>query len=607
MKSKHPQAVQAVRKWISDRNLRPGASLPSAPVLAHEIGFSRLTTTLACNMLISGGLLKRNGYKLSVGGEIPVRAPISGEILVLSYLGGFSREIGRILTERGVRHRMVEISYMKHFNPVPVLRKFLAKKPAGVILWMAYWIEGLAPLLEKEKIPVVVCTDVAPPGLTFSTVGTDLSRGVEIALRHLFDLGHRHIAYLYRSDSTPLNREIEANFGKACQQLGISSSAIWRVGISHKEELREMLLERRKRHPEVTAFFTGGIIASLAATTFNVPRELSIVTLYELGGPLTSVSLRNGDSCIGLWACSELISRIQAVESGRPTPPPQHALFVPELVDLGSTASRAERRTSNFEQTMDADATGLELGVGSSKLDVRRSVLGVSPWESWSKRYAYLKKSRHHDWLQLDLSGFANHSMTREHGWLGSDPLLHFSPGLRTIHGVPFQVIEQNLNGGRAVVTFRSPQTHSTEEKELPVRMKLPVNGPVKVLYFLHGCGYARLTTFAEYIVHFTSRKGNAARIPLIPFGPAIQLARQRPCKLKPNLQDWWSGYKHRDFPHAKYVTIFNPADPQEYERYLYTLEWINPRPGDEVSHIEVRVDPAAGPTLALIAVTALV
>jgi hypothetical protein len=54
------------------------------------------------------------------------------------------------------------------------------------------------------------------------------------------------------------------------------------------------------------------------------------------------------------------------------------------------------------------------------------------------------------------------------------------------------------------------------------------------------------------------------------------------------------------------HATVFNPADPTEYERYLYTLEWINPRPKEEISHIEVRVDSEAGPTLALIAATAL-
>ena len=54
------------------------------------------------------------------------------------------------------------------------------------------------------------------------------------------------------------------------------------------------------------------------------------------------------------------------------------------------------------------------------------------------------------------------------------------------------------------------------------------------------------------------------------------------------------------------HAIVFNQADPTEYERYLYTLEWINPRPKDEVDFIEIRVNPKAGPTLALIAITAL-
>jgi hypothetical protein len=227
-----------------------------------------------------------------------------------------------------------------------------------------------------------------------------------------------------------------------------------------------------------------------------------------------------------------------------------------------------------------------------------------SPWETWRKSYPYLTKRQSNDWRQFDLTKLANHSLTREHGWLGNDPLLHFVPGLRSIHGIPFQVIDENRNGGRAVVTFRSPHTHSTGRKELPVTATIAENSLVKALYFLHGCGYATPEPFAEYRIHFKTRK--PARVTLIPMGFGKQMKRPRPGNLQPTLQDWWSGAARRDFPHAQYVTVFNPTNPNEYERYLYTLEWINPQPKDEISHIEVQVDPEAGPTLALIAVTAL-
>jgi|GEM_PF-852212 len=593
VKSKHPEAARAIRKWISERNLRPGASLPSGRFLAKEIGFSRVTAALACNNLISGGLLKRNGYKLLVGEGAPVRAPVSGDVCLLSYSGNFLKVAGRTLDERGVKHRAVELSYTKHPSPAPVLREVFSEKPAGMILWMGGWIEGLVPLLEKETSPLVVCANAVPPGLRHSSVGTDVCWNAEIALKHLFGLGHRKIACV--SLECPISRSLEACFMKGCWQLGISSRAIWRTEARDKDEFREMLLERLTQNPGVTAIVAGNTLAKLAAAAFDLPREFSVVSLFDSEqSSLTAVTLRDQDACIASWACTEIISRIQSAESGRPMPPPHHALFVPELIDRGSTRALAHRE-KEIAGVSSISPMGRIGGMGR---------MAASPGASWTKTYTYLKRSRTHNWRQLDLSKLANHSMTREHGWLGGEPLLHFPSGLRSIHGVPFQVIEENRNGGRAVVTFRSPHTHSAEGKALPVLVKLPVGGPVKALYFLHGCGHARPTAFAEYRIHFTT--GPVAIIPLALIGTDMKSARQRLGKLKPNLQDWWPSYPQQDFPHAKYVTVFNPADPQEYERYLYTLEWINPRPKDEISHIEVRVDPKAGPALGLVAVTAL-
>ena len=600
MKSKHPEAAQAIRKWISERNLRTGASLPSALALANEIGFGRMPTTLACNMLISAGLLTRNGYKLSVGVETSVRPTISGEIHVVSYSEWFSRAAGRILAERGVKHRLVELSHTNHKNPRPTLRKIFARKPDGVILQMPEWIEGLESVLDREKIPMVICADAAPADLQHSSAGRDLRRGAEKAVRYLHRIGHREIAFVAFNADFPFflhltERELADSYRAVCLKLGLnrSAKAIWKL-IYPEAAMREALLRQRKRHPEVTAIIAPQDAAALAAKIFDVPGEISVVSFigYWENSRVspTTLELHDADHCIALWACTEMISQIQAVESGRPKPMARHALFVPDVVVRESTRALARG----------------EIREGERPLEPRLiPQYSSNPWESWSKTYAYLKKSRTQNWRQLDLSKLANHSMTREHGWLGGDPLLHFSPGLRSIHGVPFEVIEENRNGGRTVVTFRSPHTHTAEKKELPARVKLPVGGPVKALYFLHGCGYAQPMAFAEYRIHF--EKGNAARIPLIPIGPAIPMASRRLGKLKPNLQDWWTGYEQRDFPHAKYVTVFNQADPQEYERALYTLEWINPRPNEELSHIEVRVDPRAGPALALIAVTALV
>jgi hypothetical protein len=368
-------------------------------------------------------------------------------------------------------------------------------------------------------------------------------------------------------------------------------SRIWETENTNPEVLREVLRAGRRRHPEVTALLCNDWAGICATETFSVPEELSVV---GFGGtpegaashpPLTTVAIRDADA-VALWGCTSLISQIQTIQSGRPPKPPTQAMLMPDLVLRKSTKALVSRKVAakNLQQPI------------REKLD---------PAGTWRNIYPFLKRRGTHHWLQLKLSTLANHNFSRHHGWLGAEPLEHFPPGLRSIHGVPFQILDERQNEGRAVITFRSPHSHSAGQEDLPITVKMKLNSRVKALYFLHGCGHAKPIPFAEYIMHY--KRGEAARVTLIPMGPSRSLAQELLGDLKPNLQDWWPDpYQPENFPHAHHVTVFNPAEPELYERSLYSLEWLNPRPDDEVDFIEVRVAPEAGPTLALIAVTAL-
>ena len=592
MKNQYIEAARAIQAWMIKGEMRPGDPLPSSRSLAAQLGFTANITERACQDLISKRLLTRTGYKLFMGAGTPSHDSSLGTVYVVSYWDGFNRVAGRILAERGVNHRAVELTHEKHLNPIPALRKIFAEKPAGVILWMPIWRDGLASTLTSAKIPMVICTAAAPEDLPLTVVGPDNYGFTAKALRHLQGLGHRRIAYIHTDPISPLNRVFAEHYRNcyrnACLNLGLkeSASAIWHV--KSPELLRDTLLAECKKHPEVTALFARSHDAAMAKRLFRVPKELSVVGIGA-STSMTTAAFPDGDKTMVLWACTNLISQIQTIASGCPAPLPHHALFVPALIDNGSTRALTLKE-SNIKTPGGKNRPG--------------QIPSASPWESWRRTYSYLKKRGESNWRQLDLTKLANHSMTREHGWLGDAPLLYFSPGLRSIHGVPFQVIDENRNGGHAVVTFLSPRTHSTGKQQLPSTVRLPLGARVKSLYFLHGCGWARLVRFAEYIMHF--KDGKASTVPLTSFGFSPQLTRNRAGSPKPNIHDWWPLGEPRDFPHAKHATIFNPADPAEFERYLYTLEWINPRPKEEISHIEVRVDPKAGPTLALIAVTAL-
>lgn len=591
----YDEAASAIQNWITLHKVAPGGRIPSTRLLAKQIGFSKEATARACITLIGKGLLFRTGYKLILGKTASHPTPIEGIIYVASYWEGFIKIVRRILTERGIKYRGVILSHIKNRNPSSALSKIFAEKPAGVILWMPSWIEGLETVIEPEKTPIAICANGAPPDLNFNIIGMDLYRAVEKALKHLYDLGHRQIAFLMNANPSSSDHELIECYRTVCLKLNLKQSAsnIWSLKSRNENKELKTLQKHRERHPEVTALLGVPEIIQLPQKTAQVPNELSVICCYDFNGSennkpsITTVGIPVDGERAALWACNEIVSLIQTMQLGLPRKHPNQTLVVPSLTIRGSTKAIVPKDQDSSKIQHKADTPP------------RR----ISPWESWRKSYPSLQKGDHH-WKQLDLTGLANHSMTQENGWLGKDPLLYFTSGARMIHGVPFEVIQEKRNRGKSVITFQSPHTHSSGKNKLPSSVELPVHDRVQALYFLHGCGWVEEEPFAEYIIHFKTKK--SVKIPLIPIGLSKTPSRKRSASLLPNIQDWWHEFKPQDFAHAMYATVFNPENPQEYERTLYTLEWINPRPKDEVSFIEVKVDPKAGPALALIAVTAL-
>ena len=583
MKFQYTEATQAIENWITKQKVAPGERLPSARVLAPQIGFSKEATERACLILISRGLLCRMGYKLILQADTQKHANPIGIVYIVSYWSGFIKTTGRLLTERGIKFRGIDLHPVNNKNPLPALHKLLAEKPAGIILWMPYWLDELKAL-ESEPIPIVICTNGAPLNVNLNLCEIAEYRGMEMAIRHLQELGHRQIACLTAYNDF---RTLEY-YSKVCLQLDLKQSAraIWGSKSNSDKGYRQTINQERVRHPEVTAIVGLGLrIAEFKKETIQCLKGLSVIGVYDHINKgqfsITRVGVQTDSVETSLWACSQIIFRIQNHESGHLNDLKHRIMVIPQLIVGNSTQPLLEKKQN------------LKTIAPNTKL--------LDPADTWRKSYPFLK-NKDTQWRSLNLAKLANHSMTRENGWLGRTPLLHFDPGLRTIHGIPFQVIDQALNGGHAVITFRSPHTHSMGHERLPVRVKLPVNRVIKALYFLHGCGWANWQRpFAEYIIHF--KNGKSTAIPLIPIGPTKD---KRHARFKPNIHDWWRVEEAQDFPQAMSVTVYNPAIPKEYERVLYTLEWINPEPSEEVCSIEIQVNPKAGPALALIAVTSL-
>ena len=56
----------------------------------------------------------------------------------------------------------------------------------------------------------------------------------------------------------------------------------------------------------------------------------------------------------------------------------------------------------------------------------------------------------------------------------------------------------------------------------------------------------------------------------------------------------------------VRHVAVTEHGDPFAYERYLYSLEWVNPTPEVPLTEIRIRSNPVVPTTLGLLAVTLL-
>jgi len=548
----------------------------------------------ASQALIAGGILHRDGYKLTLSHRKARSDGLQGiqgtvYIVACPLNNPFVHTVRKLLTKQGINYRLIDVPWSECRLLPQKLTKWCREKPIGIILRASTITESLGLWLEGATLPIVVYAEGLHPKQ--ACVQMDVHQAVERGINHLYELGHRRMA-IFSIGPHFSTAEWIGLYRTACLKRGLKESAsnLWVAENYREDVVREALTNAHRLQPEVTALMARDHLAVRATRIFSVPKDISVIGVGEATygmashPPVTMVALRDPD-VLAAWACTNLIDQIQTIQSGMPPKIPTEALFVPELI----------QRNSTREITTTKVAT---------KLQVKSPIPVVHPSQTWRKVYPFLQKKSWDEWRPLDISKLVNHSMTRYHGWLGTDPLEYFPPGLRSIHGVPFQVLNEEHNRGYAVITFRSPRSHSAEGKKLPTQVRLPVKLQTKALYFLHGCGYAIPIPFAEYIIHFAS--GRQSTVPLVPLG----LTKGNPPKfqkhMQPNVQDWWEGYEQRDFPHAHRATVFNVVDPTAYERTLYSLEWINPRPNDEVSSLEVRVDPKAGPILALISVTAL-
>jgi LacI family transcriptional regulator len=197
--------------------------------------------------------------------------------------------------------------------------------------------------LKAGAIPIVQVMREVDAGLDY--VGAHDVMGVELALRHLYELGHRQIAMVGGAHTVSTGRSRQNAYRLTMNSLGLSIDEDLIIdGFGTRETgFRGIQTLLEKRHPptailcfnDLTAF---GVLMGMRHKGLEAGRDISVIGCDDISEAeqwfpgLTTI--RNHEDRIGQRAAEMLLARI-----ARPSKPIERALIDVDLIVRGTTAA----------------------------------------------------------------------------------------------------------------------------------------------------------------------------------------------------------------------------------------------------------------------------
>ena len=225
-----------------------------------------------------------------------------------------------------------------------LLTVFRAGEADGMILLEILTQDQRIEALRQEEYPFVMigrCADNT--GLNF--VDIEIEHGIQTAMQHLVDLGHRHVGFI---TVAPQVEDGGYGYGTwalrsyelACRHHGLP--ALWRAAEGMAGDTAAKVEALLDEHPEITAIVTPhedcviGVLNAVRAKGLRIPEDLSLVGLLtesmgELATPpMTTISFPSDE--LGRAAARILLSRLNGTLTAA-----QQILIRPQLTVRGST------------------------------------------------------------------------------------------------------------------------------------------------------------------------------------------------------------------------------------------------------------------------------
>ncbi|MCR2804014.1 GntR family transcriptional regulator [Paenibacillus soyae] len=382
-KPMYEQIFEALRDQIREGKYAVGERVPSEKELGDEFQVSRITSKKALELLAMDGYIVRQPGRgsfvaepgrqgSSVSGSTSSqpkqrRAAAAGRRLIGLIMTDFGDAYGNGLVygmEQASRDHDSYLVLRRSFgipaNEEEAIKGLLELGVDGLIILPAQGEYFNAEILKLviSQFPFVL-VDRHLKGLSAGSISTDNVTGAAKGTNHLFELGHRHIAFLTPPpmDTTAIEDRIEGFIQAHAERGVVVDRDIWITDITstlptaYVEENKRKDIEKIKAHlqkyPHITALFATeyniALLASEAAKELGlaVPDDLSIICFDSpyRNGVQPYTHLRQNEEEMGRLAFEHVL-RLRDGEQL-----PNRVLLDAELI-IGSSTGAAKARTT---------------------------------------------------------------------------------------------------------------------------------------------------------------------------------------------------------------------------------------------------------------------
>jgi len=325
----HPSTVSRVLN-PETRSMVSAVVAERVSRIAADMGYAR--SSLAYGL--------RTGRTHTVGVVIPdLTNPLFPPII---------RQIEHTLADQGYL-AIIADSENNQENEMAIVQSLKGRNVDGLILATAHRMDSVVTACSEENIPLVLVNRTIDAHSVTAVINDD-SHGIDLAIRHLVELGHESIAYLGGPQDTSTGHDRFLAFKKLKRKGTFKSHndiILNCKAFTESEGHRGFLAISKKRHKFTAVVAANDLLAlgcydAMQELGLRCPADISITGFNDmpfmnrLSPPLTSLRIPHAE--IGRQAANLLIERIKDPDCQIRT-----VNLLPELVVRGSTAAPKTR------------------------------------------------------------------------------------------------------------------------------------------------------------------------------------------------------------------------------------------------------------------------